>query len=99
MKKFTIALIIALPTIALPMISAAAADVVNNRQQAFSSIEEVSKQVDSELNNSDVDWLKVGELSEMLVEHGTVLNASFAEGDTGGKAKRRFGVSLRNLTN
>nr|MCC4879626.1 hypothetical protein [Vibrio splendidus] len=55
MKKFTIALIIALPTIALPMISAAAADVVNNRQQAFSSIEEVSKQVDSELNNSDVD--------------------------------------------
>ncbi|MEZ8801795.1 cytochrome c [Vibrio splendidus] len=90
MTKFTIALIIALPTIALPMISAAAADVVNNRQQAFSSIEEVSKQVDSELNNSDVDWLKVGELSEMLVEHGTVLNGSFAEGDTGGKAKKEI---------
>ncbi|MBU2910685.1 cytochrome c [Vibrio splendidus] len=90
MKKFTIALIIALPTIALPMISAAAADVVNNRQQAFSSIEEVSKQVDSELNNSDVDWLKVGELSDMLVEHGDVLNASFAKGDTGGKAKKEI---------
>ncbi|KPM02056.1 cytochrome c [Vibrio splendidus] len=90
MKKFTIALIIALPTIALPMISIAAADVVNNRQHAFSSIEEVSKQVDSELNNSDVDWLKVGELSDMLVEHGTVLNGSFAEGDTGGKAKKEI---------
>ncbi|CDT78934.1 putative Cytochrome c556 [Vibrio coralliirubri] len=90
MKKFTIALIIALPTIALPMISAAAADVVNNRQQAFSSIEEVSKQVDSELNNSDVDWLKVGELSEMLVEHGDILNASFSEADTGGKAKKEI---------
>ncbi|MFA0225729.1 cytochrome c [Vibrio splendidus] len=90
MKKFTIALIIALPTIALPMISIAAADVVNNRQQAFSSIEEVSKQVDSELNNSDVDWLKVGELSDMLVEHGDVLNGSFAEGDTGGKAKKEI---------
>ena len=90
MKKFTIALIIALPTIALPMISIAAADAVNNRQQAFSSIEEVTKQVDSELNNSDVDWLKVGELSEMLVEHGTVLNVSFAEGDTGGKAKKEI---------
>ncbi|CDT82896.1 c-type cytochrome [Vibrio coralliirubri] len=90
MKKFTIALIIALPTIALPMISAVAADVVNNRQQAFRSIEEVSKQVDSELNNSDVDWLKVDELSEMLVEHGDVLNASFAEVDTGGKAKKEI---------
>ncbi|PTO74511.1 c-type cytochrome [Vibrio splendidus] len=90
MKKFTIALIIALPTIALPMISIAAADVVNNRQHAFSSIEEVSKQVDSELNNSDVDWLKVGELSDMLVEHGTVLNGSFAESDTGGKAKKEI---------
>ncbi|MEG3221246.1 cytochrome c [Vibrio gigantis] len=90
MKKFTIALIIVLPTISLPMISAAAPDVVNNRQHAFSSIEEVSKQVDSELNNHDVDWLKVGELSEMLVEHGEVLKVSFSEGDTGGKAKKEI---------
>ena len=98
MKKFTIAFIIALPTIALPMISIAAADAVNNRQQAFSSIEEVTKQVDSELNNSDVDWLKVGELSEMLVEHGTVLNVSFAEGDTGGKAKKEIWSKPENNT-
>ncbi|KAA8670114.1 c-type cytochrome [Vibrio gigantis] len=90
MKKFTIALIMVLPTISLPMISAAAQDVVNNRQHVFSSIEEVSKQVDSELNNNDVDWLKVGELSEMLVEHGEVLKVSFSEGDTGGKAKKEI---------
>ncbi|MEZ9697754.1 cytochrome c [Vibrio sp. 10N.261.46.E12] len=90
MKKFTIALVIALPTIALPMFSAAATDVVNNRQQAFSSIEKVSKHLDSELSNSDVDWQKVGELSEVLVNHGEVLNASFAEGDTGGKAKKEI---------
>ncbi len=90
MKKFTIALIIALPTIALPMFSAAATDVVNNRQQAFSFIEKVSKHLDSELSNSDVDWQKVGELSEVLVNHGEVLNASFAEGDTGGKAKKEI---------
>lgn len=90
MKKFTIALIIVLPTISLPMISAAAPDVVNNRQHVFSSIEDVSKQVDSELNSHDVDWLKVGELSEMLVEHGEVLKVSFSEGDTGGKAKKEI---------
>lgn len=90
MKKLTIALIIAIPTIALPMISTAATDAVNNRQLAFSSIEKVSKQVDSELNNNDVDWQKVGELSEMLVDHGTVLSASFSESDTGGKAKKEI---------
>ncbi|UPR46573.1 cytochrome c [Vibrio cyclitrophicus] len=85
MKKLTIALLIAVPVMAV-----AATEAVNNRQQAFSSIEEVSKQVGSELNNSDVDWLKVGELSDMLVEHGDVLNASFAEADTGGKAKKEI---------
>ena len=83
MKKLTIALLIAAPVMAI-----AATEVVNNRQQAFSSIEKLNKQVSSELGNRNTDWKKVEELSEMLVEHGDVLNASFAEADTGGKAKK-----------
>ena len=83
MKKLTIALLIAAPVMAI-----AATEAVNNRQQAFSSIEKLNKQVSSELGNRNTDWKKVEELSEMLVEHGDVLNASFAEADTGGKAKK-----------
>ncbi|WP_261885520.1 c-type cytochrome [Vibrio pomeroyi] len=82
MKKLTIALLIAVPVMAI-----AATEVVNNRQQAFSSIEKLNKQVSSELGNRNTDWKKVEELSESLVEHGIVLNSSFAESDTGGKAK------------
>ncbi|MEZ9548996.1 cytochrome C [Vibrio sp. 10N.286.55.E10] len=83
MKKLTIALLIAAPVMAI-----AATEAVNNRQQAFSSIEKLNKQVSSELGNRNTDWKKVEELSEMLVEHGGVLNASFAEAGTGGKAKK-----------
>ncbi|UPR56124.1 cytochrome c [Vibrio sp. ED004] len=82
MKKLTIALLIAVPVMAI-----AATEVVNNRQQAFSSIEKLNKQVSSELGNRNTDWKKVEELSESLVEHGIVLNSSFSESDTGGKAK------------
>ncbi|NVN83913.1 MULTISPECIES: cytochrome c [unclassified Vibrio] len=82
MKKLTIALLIAVPVMAI-----AATEVVNNRQQAFSSIKKLNKQVSSELGNRNTDWKKVEELSESLVEHGMVLNSSFAESDAGGKAK------------
>ncbi|MDD1826728.1 cytochrome c [Photobacterium sp. ZSDE20] len=82
MKKLTIALLIAVPVMAI-----AATEAVNNRQQAFSSIEKLNKQVSSELGNRNTDWKKVEELSESLVEHGIVLNSSFSESDTGGKAK------------
>ncbi|MCZ8501418.1 cytochrome c [Vibrio lentus] len=82
MKKLTIALLIAVPVMAI-----AATEAVNNRQQAFSSIEKLNKQVSSELGNRNTDWKKVEELSGSLVEHGIVLSNSFAENDTGGKAK------------
>ena len=82
MKKLTIALLIAVPVMAI-----AATEAVNNRQQAFSSIEKLNKQVSSELGNRNTDWKKVEELSGSLVEHGIVLNNSFSESDTGGKAK------------
>ena len=82
MKKLTIALLIAVPVMAI-----AATEAVNNRQQAFSSIEKLNKQVPSELGNRNTDWKKVEELSGSLVEHGIVLNSRIAESDTGGKAK------------
>ena len=82
MKKLTIALLITVPVMAI-----AATEAVNNRQQAFSSIEKLNKQVSSELGNRNTDWKKVEELSGSLVEHGIVLNNSFSESDTGGKAK------------
>ena len=82
MKKLTIALLISVPVMAI-----AATEAVNNRQQAFSSIEKLNKQVSSELGNRNTDWKKVEELSGSLVEHGIVLNNSFSESDTGGKAK------------
>ncbi|WP_286297102.1 cytochrome c [Vibrio apostichopi] len=81
MKKLTIALLIAVPVMAV-----AATEAVNNRQQAFSSIEKLNKQVSSELGNRNADWKKVEELSQSLVEHGIVLSNSFALSDTGGKA-------------
>ena len=82
MKKLTIALLISVPVMAI-----AATEAVNNRQQAFSSIEKLNKQVSSELGNRNTDWKKVEELSGSLVEHGVVLSNSFSESDTGGKAK------------
>ncbi|WP_299131394.1 cytochrome c [uncultured Vibrio sp.] len=82
MKKLTIALLISVPVMAI-----AATEAVNNRQQAFSSIEKLNKQVSSELGNRNTDWKKVEELSGSLVEHGVVLNSSFSESDTGGKVK------------
>ena len=82
MKKLTIALLITVPVMAI-----AATEAVNNRQQAFSSIEKLNKQVSSELGNRNTDWKKVEELSGSLVEHGVVLSNSFSESDTGGKAK------------
>ena len=54
MKKLTIALLIAVPAMAI-----AATEAVNNRQQAFSSIEKLNKQVSSELGNRNTDWKKV----------------------------------------
>ncbi|MFA0056272.1 MULTISPECIES: cytochrome c [Vibrio] len=81
MKKLTIALLIALPVMAI-----AATEAVNNRQQAFSSIEKLNKQVSSELGNRNTDWMKIEELSESLVEHGIVLSNSFSVSDSGGKA-------------
>lgn len=82
MKKLTIALLIA-----VPMITIAATEAVNNRQLAFSSIEKLNKQISSELGNRNPDWQKVEGLSENLVEHGIVLTNSFSVSDNGGKAK------------
>eukprot|EP01029_Cantina_marsupialis_P016140 TRINITY_DN357_c0_g7_i1.p4 TRINITY_DN357_c0_g7~~TRINITY_DN357_c0_g7_i1.p4 ORF type:complete len:141 (+),score=13.38 TRINITY_DN357_c0_g7_i1:104-526(+) len=82
MKKLTIALLIA-----VPMSTIAATEAVDNRQQAFSSIEKLNKQVSSQLGNRNTDWQKVEGLSDNLVEHGLILTNSFAVSDKGGKAK------------
>ena len=66
MKKLTIALLIAAPVMAI-----AATEAVNNRQQAFSSIEKLNKQVSSELGNRNTDWKKVEAYRRRTSTNGT----------------------------
>lgn len=96
MKKFSVkplslaALVTFIALSPLSVSNAAAeqtVDAVQARQDAFQSIEKLSKSANSGLRKNNVDWSSVQQTSQQLTVHGETLLVSFDKGSEGGKAK------------
>ncbi|MGD8110848.1 c-type cytochrome [Vibrio sp. TRT 17S01] len=61
---------------------------IEQRQQAFKSIEQQSERVESLLDNHDLQWDEITKASEQLVAHSQSLSGLFPTGsDSNSKAK------------
>ena len=85
MKVTIVSLLFALPALAVAQTNI---DPIDQRQKAFSQIEDVAKQANKTLNGSSTDWALLIEQSETLYKNSHTLSSLFPEGsDTGSKAK------------
>lgn len=85
MKVTIVSLLFALPALAVAQTNI---DPIDQRQKAFSQIEDVAKQANKTLNGASTDWALLIEQSETLYKNSHTLSSLFPEGsDTGSKAK------------
>ena len=73
-------------------------DAVQARQDAFQSIEKLSKSANSGLRKNNVDWSSLQQTSQQLTAHGQTLLVSFDKGSEAEKPKQMFGKSQKSLS-
>lgn len=66
----------------------AASDVVDQRQQAFDTIEKTIEQTEPLISASDIDWTKLEENSAVLASKSASLQDLFPEGSTANSKAR-----------